>query len=91
MIDHLKKLTDGIVNRTITGADLFSSHPEMYRALQELSPDQFDEPHRVEFTLARAAFARLSKPNPHEVITGENVNQCGKNGCGFWFSTHYYG
>jgi hypothetical protein len=73
MIDHLKSLTDGIVNRTVTGGDLFLAHPQIYRELQSLSPDQFAEPHRVEFTLVHGVFARLSNPNPHEVITGEKV------------------
>ena len=37
MIDHLKSLTDGIVNRTVASGDLFGLTPEIYSTLEDLS------------------------------------------------------
>ena len=73
MIEHLKKLTDGVLSREIAGSDLFNVHPQIHRMLQQLLPDQFEESMQTEFTLATTAFEHLSKPNRHEVITGDRV------------------
>jgi len=72
-IEHLRNLTDGVLSREIAGGDLFNVHPEISRMLHQLSPAQFEESMRTEFTLARATFEHLGKPNPHEVITGDKV------------------
>jgi hypothetical protein len=78
MIDHLKRLTDGIVNRTISSADIFGSYPEIYNALQELSPEQFEKSWQEEFTHARAAYRHLVHPNKHEVVDGTKVINAAK-------------
>lgn len=78
MIDHLKSLTDGILNRRIASGDLFGLPQEIYSALVELSPEQFEAHWQGEFTHARSAFRRLVHPNKHEVITGEKIHNAAK-------------
>lgn len=73
MIEHLKELTDQILNRSIQGGDLFNVHPEIYRELLKLEATQFEPSKRTDFTLARAAFERLGKPKKHQTIKGSMV------------------
>lgn len=73
MIEHLKELTDRILSGSIKGGDLFNLHPEIFRELSRLEATQFEPSKRADFTLARAAFERLGKPNKHQSITGSMV------------------
>jgi molybdopterin converting factor small subunit len=73
MIDHLKDMVDSIVNRTIESRDMFTLHKEIYRELEKLSPDEFEESHRREFALARAGIERLSNLNKHETLNIQMV------------------
>jgi hypothetical protein len=78
VIEHLKDLTDRILDRTLSGRDLFNSYPEIHRELEGLTPEQFDASKQCDFMLARAAFAHLVKPNKHESITGSMVYKAAK-------------
>jgi len=78
MIDHIINLTEGIVNGTIKGGDLFRVHKEIYRELQGISANQFAQNHQIEFTMARGMFEHLSYPNAHEVIDGTKVMNAAK-------------
>jgi nucleoside phosphorylase len=73
LVEHLKDLTERILNNSLQGRDFFNAYPEIHRELLKLEPQQFDVSKRTDFMLARAAFEHLVNPNKHETITGSMV------------------
>lgn len=78
MVEHLKDLTERILNNSLQGRELFNAYPEIYRELRKLEPEQFDKSRRTDFMLARAAFEHLVNPNKHETITGSKVHEAAR-------------
>jgi len=73
MLDHLRELTDGIVNRTLNGEE-FVVYKQIHGELQKLSPEEFEASKRGEFLRARGAFERLVNPHKHQSITGSMIH-----------------